>query len=156
MLFVKSPDVVYGLFGGLFFANIFLLIFGLVSLKLCLWLVNRPKPYVLAIVYVLILSGAYSLNHSLFEPTLVLVFGVVGYLMRYFGFTPLPMVLGVVLGFLVETNFRRSLEISGGDYSIFIGDPASIILLSLSLVFVGISVFRMVKRRLDSSRTTTA
>ena len=156
MLFVKSPDVVYGLFGGLFFANIFLLIFGLVSLKLCLWLVNRPKPYVLAIVYVLILSGAYSLEHSLFEPTLVLAFGVVGYLMRYLGFTPLPMVLGVILGFLVETNFRRSLEISGGDYSIFVGDPASIILLSMSLLFIGISVFRMIKRRINRPQDTTA
>jgi putative tricarboxylic transport membrane protein len=76
--------------------------------------------------------------------------------MRYFGFTPLPMVLGVVLGFLVETNFRRSLEISGGDYSIFIGDPASVILLSLSLVFVGISVFRMIKRQLYRSGRTAA
>ncbi len=156
MLFVKNPDVVYGLFGGLFFANIFLLIFGLFSLKICLWLVNRPKPYVLSIVYVLLLSGAYSLNHSLFEPALVLVMGGIGYLMRYFGFTPLPMVLGVVLGFLVETNFRRSLEISGGDYSIFIGDPASVILLSLSLVFVGISVFRMIRRQLDRSSRAAA
>jgi putative tricarboxylic transport membrane protein len=66
------------------------------------------------------------------------------------------MVLGVILGFLVETNFRRSLEISGGDYSIFIGDPASVILLSLSLVFIGISLFRMMKRKLERSRGSTA
>jgi putative tricarboxylic transport membrane protein len=151
MLFVNSRDVVFGLYGGLFFANIFLLLIGLVSLRGALWLVNRPKPYVLAVVYVLIFSGAFALNHSLFEPTVVLAMGVVGYLMRYVGFSPLPMVLGVVLGFMVETNFRRSLELSGGDYGIFVGDPISIVLLALSTVFVLIPLFRALK-----SRKTTA
>lgn len=147
MLFVQNPDIVYGLYGGLFFANIFLLVIGLASLRGALWLVNRPRPYVLAVVYVLIFSGAYSLNHSLFEPTVILVMGVIGYLMRYIGFSPLPMVLGVVLGFMVETNFRRSLQISGGDYSVFVGDGVSVVLLTISLAFVAISVFRMVRDR---------
>lgn len=144
MLFVQNPEIVYGLYGGLFFTNIFLLFIGLVSVRAALWLVNRPKPFVLSVVYVLIFSGAYSLNHSLFEPTVVLIMGVIGYFMRYVGFSPLPMVLGVVLGFMVETNFRRSLQISQGDYSIFFGDPISVALLTLSFIFVAVSVFRMV------------
>lgn len=144
MIFIQNLDVVYGLYGGLFFANLFLLFIGLISVRGALWLVNRPKPYVLAVVYVLIFSGAYTLNHSLFEPTVVLIMGSVGYLMRYAGFSPLPMVLGVVLGFMVETNYRRSLQISQGDYSVFLGDPVSVILLTLSFIFVAVSIYRMV------------
>ena len=147
MLFVNNRDIVYGLYGGLFFANVFLLFIGLITVRAALWLVNRPKPYVLAVVYALIFSGAYSLNHSLFEPAVVLGMGVVGYFMRYIGFSPLPMVLGVVLGFMVETNFRRSLELSGGDWAIFIGDPISVVLLVLSLAFVVISVVRTLQDR---------
>ncbi len=147
MMFIQNPEVVYGLFGGLFFANIFMLGIGLVSVTAALWLVNRPKPYVLAVVYVLIVSGAYSLGHSLFEPTVVLAMGVVGYLMRYIGFSPLPMVLGVVLGFMVETNFRRSLQISQGDYVIFVEDHLSAILLTTALAFIAISIYRMVRDR---------
>ena len=142
MLFISNPDIVYGLYGGLLFANIFMLLIGLVSLRGALWLVNRPRPYVLAVVYALIFSGAYSLNHSLFEPAVVLAMGVVGYLMRYVGFSPLPMVLGVVLGFMVETNFRRALELSGGNYAIFVGDPISVVLLAISIAFVALSVVR--------------
>ncbi len=148
MLFVSNPDVVYGLYGGLFFANIFMLLIGLVSLRGALWLVNRPRPYVLAVVYALIFSGAYSLNHSLFEPAVVLGMGVVGYLMRYVGFSPLPMVLGVVLGFMVETNFRRALELSAGDYGIFVGDPISVVLLGISAAFVALSLVRTVRDKL--------
>ena len=142
MLFISNPDIVYGLYGGLLFANIFMLLIGLVSLRGALWLVNRPRPYVLAVVYALIFSGAYSLNHSLFEPAVVLAMGVVGYLMRYVGFSPLPMVLGVVLGFMVETNFRRALELSGGNHAVFVGDPISIVLLAISAAFVTISLVR--------------
>lgn len=75
---VRKPCIVYGLYGGLLFANIFLLIIGLLSLRAALWLVNRPRPYVPAVVYVLIFSGAYSLNHSLFEPAVISVMGVAG------------------------------------------------------------------------------
>lgn len=135
-LFHNSPHVVYGLYAGLVAANMFMLLIGYLTLRPSIWLVNRPKPYVLAVIYVLLFSGTYSLEHSLFEPALVMVAGAVGYLMRYGGLNPLPMVLGVVLGFMVETNFRRSLVLSMGDYSIFWADPLSASLLAAALLFI--------------------
>lgn len=149
MLFIRNRDVVYGLFGGLFFANIFLLVIGFFTVNVAIWLVNRPKPYVLAVIYVLIFSGAYSLNHSLFEPIVVLVMGVIGYVMRYIGLNPLPMVLGVVLGFMVEVNFRRALVLSGGDFRVFLGDPISAALLVLALFFIVLSLIRAFRARLN-------
>jgi len=153
-LFLNSPDVVYGLYAGLVCANMFMLLIGYLTLGPSIWLVNRPKPYVLAFIYVLLFSGTYSLEHSLFEPALVLAAGVVGYAMRYVGLNPLPMVLGVVLGFMVETNFRRSLVLSQGDYSIFWGDPISAGLLAVAILFIIGSLVRIVWDRLKGSSPT--
>jgi len=135
-LFERSPHVVYGLFAGLVVANMAMLILGYFTIRQCVWLVNRPKPYVLAVIFALVLSGSYTLNQSLFDPALLLIFGVIGYLMRYLRFSMLAMVLGVVLGFMVETNFRRALVMAAGDYSTFYKDPIGAALLALSAVFI--------------------
>lgn len=134
MLFTKAPDVVYGLYGGLFMANIAMVLLGLVILTPCIWLVNRPKPYLIAGVLALVMTGVYSIHQSFMELALVLAIGVLGYAMRLMKMPVLPMVLGVVLGYLVESNYRRSLVISGGDHSIFVTDPVSAGLLAVALV----------------------
>jgi putative tricarboxylic transport membrane protein len=142
MLFEKNPEVVYGLYGGLLVANIAMLILGLVILTPALWLVNRPKPYLMAFVFALVVTGIYAMEQSFFDVGLVLGFGALGYAMRWLGIPQLPMVLGVVLGFMVESNFRRSLVISGGDWSIFVKDWISIALLAASVAIVAFSLRR--------------
>ena len=134
MLFTKAPDVVYGLYGGLFIANIAMLLIGLVILTPCIWLVNRPKPYLIAAILALVMTGVYAIHQSVFELGLVLVIGVLGYFMRMLRIPVLPLVLGLVLGYLVESNYRRSLLISSGDHSIFVTDPVSSGLLALAAV----------------------
>jgi putative tricarboxylic transport membrane protein len=134
MLFQKAPEVVYGLYGGLFIANIAMLLIGLVILSPCMWLVNRPKPYLIAFILALVMSGVYAIHQSIFECGLVLAIGVLGYGMRLLRLPVLPLVLGLVLGYLVESNYRRSLLISGGEHSIFVTDPVSAILLGIALV----------------------
>jgi putative tricarboxylic transport membrane protein len=142
MLFVKNPDVITGLYTGLFTANVAMVILGYLIMTPCLWLVNRPKPYLMAFIYAFVVSGVYSIEASLFPVGVALVFGVVGYALRYFKVPFLPMVLGVVLGFMVESNFRRALVISSGDYMIFVQEPISAALLSLALIFVVGSLLR--------------
>ncbi len=136
MLFQKEPDFVYGLFGGLFVANISQLFLGILMMTPALWLVNRPKPYLMAAIFALVFSGIYSIHESTYDLYLVLGFGLMGYLMRVFGFPFLPLVLGLVLGYLVEANYRRSLELTAGDHRIFWETPISLGLLSLAAVFV--------------------
>jgi putative tricarboxylic transport membrane protein len=142
MLFEKAPEVVYGLYGGLFVANIAMLLIGLVILTPCIWLVNRPKPWLVAFITALALTGVYSVHQSMFEIGLVLGIGVLGYVLRYCKVPVLPMVLGVVLGFMIESNYRRSMLLSSGDLSIFVTDKISLGLLLLAAVLTAYSLWR--------------
>lgn len=136
MLFVKNPEVVEGLYIGMFVANIAMIIIGYLIMGPCIWLVNRPKPYLMAFIFALVVSGVYAVDHSLFQVALILGFGALGYAMRLFGIPFLPMVLGVVLGFMMESNYRRSLVLSSGDHMTFLQDPISAGLLIASALFI--------------------
>jgi putative tricarboxylic transport membrane protein len=156
LLFSRHPDVIYGLFGGLFAANIAMLLIGMVILTPAIWLVNRPKPYLLAVIYALIFSGIYSIDHSLFDLGIVLAAGVLGYVMRVFGFPFLPLVLALVLGYLIESNYRRSLLLTGGDHVVFLQDPVSLGLLIAAALFVVGSVAREVASARRAARREQA
>ena len=135
-LFEENADAVIGLYTGLFVANLWLLVIGSAILPVCIWLVNRSKAVLMAFIYALIFSGIYTINYSLFDVGLVLGAGTAGLVMRILGMPLLPAVLGVVLGFLVESNYRRSLVLSGGEHSIFLEDPVAVVLLSLAALFI--------------------
>lgn len=147
LLFEKAPEVVWGLYGGLLAANIATLLLGLVILTPALWLVNRPKPYLLAAILCLIVSGVYAIEQSLFDVGLVLGFGVLGYLLRLAGVPVLPLVLGVVLGFMLESNYRRSLVISGGDHAVFVEDPVAATLLAAAAALTLWSLWSEFRRK---------
>jgi len=135
-LFAENGDLVTTLYAGLFVASLALLALGMAALPVCLWLVNRSKAYLTAFIYALIFSGVYSINGSLFDVGLVLATGFAGLVMRMLGLPLLPAVLGVVLGYLVESNYRRSLVLSGGDHAIFYEDRIALVLLALACLFV--------------------
>ncbi len=140
-LFEENPEVVIGLYAGSFVADVAQILVGMSILPVCIWLVNRPKPYLSGFILALIMSGVYTVHQSLFDLGIVMTAGLLGYFMRYFGFPVLPAVLGVVLGNLVESNYRRSLALSGGELSIFLEDPISIVFLVLAVVIVSASLF---------------
>ena len=142
LLFERSAEVVYGLYGGLFVANIAMLLVGLVVLTPCIWLVNRPKPYLIAFILAVVFSGVYSIDQSVFDLGIVLAAGVLGYGLRYFGVSSLPVVLGVVLGYMVESNYRRSLVLSAGDPMVFLQNPISLGLLLVAAVLLAFSLVR--------------
>lgn len=140
MLFQRSGEVVHGLYAGMFTATIGMVIMGILMLPVCIWLVNRPRPYLNAFILALILSGIYSIHNETFDVGLMMAAGVLGFFMRMLRFPFLPTVLGLVLGYLVESNFRRSLVLSGDDYMIFVNDRISLGLLVLAFLFIGGSI----------------
>jgi putative tricarboxylic transport membrane protein len=142
MLFTKHHDVVMGLYAGKVISLFALLIVAYLILRPCIWLVNRPKHYLMAFIFALVLSGVYAINNSLFHVGVALAFGVIGYGMKYFQIPTLPMVLGVVLGFMVESNYRRALVLSDGDLMTFAQDPISAALLALAAIFIIVSLVR--------------
>ncbi|MCD2185306.1 tripartite tricarboxylate transporter permease [Rhizobium sp. GN54] len=144
MLFQKSGEVVYGLYAGLFTAAIGQLLIGMAMLPVCIWLVNRPRPYLNAFIFALILSGIYSIHNEAFDLGIMIAAGMLGFFMRMLRFPFLPTVLGLVLGYLVESNFRRSLVLSGDDWMIFVDDRISLGLLILAFLFIGGSIAKRI------------
>jgi putative tricarboxylic transport membrane protein len=135
-LFEQNADVIHGLYAGSFIADIAQVVVGSLVLPVCVWLVNRPRPYLAGFIYALILSGVYTIHSSLFDVGIVLSAGLLGYFLRHFGYPVLPAVLGVVLGGLIESNYRRSLVISGGDNAIFLTDPIAVAFLVLAALII--------------------
>jgi putative tricarboxylic transport membrane protein len=152
LLFERSADVVYGLYGGLLIANIAMLLVGLVILSPCIWLVNRPKPYLIAFILAVVFSGVYSIDQSIFDLGIVLAAGVLGYGLRYFGVSTLPVVLGVVLGYMVESNYRRSLVLSSGDPLVFLENPIS---LGLLLTATALLLYSLARERRQAAKAVS-
>jgi putative tricarboxylic transport membrane protein len=150
MLFVQHGDVVQNLYAGLLVANIAMIVVGYLIMMPCIWLVSRPRPYLTGFIYALVVSGVYSIEGSLFHVGLALAFGVIGYAMRLYHVPVLPMVLGVVLGFMVESNYRRALVLSGGDHWTFLTDRISAALLFVTALVVVASLVRQVRDRRGS------
>jgi putative tricarboxylic transport membrane protein len=144
-LFEQNNDVILGLYTGSLVATLGQIIVGILILPVCMWLVNRPRPYLAGFVFALVLSGIFTINATMFDIELVLAGGVIGYLMRLNGFPFLPAVLGVVLGPMIEGSYRRSLLLSGGDHMIFLEDRIGLGLLVVATVFVVFSLSREIR-----------
>jgi putative tricarboxylic transport membrane protein len=155
-LFEQNGDVILGLYAGSLIATLAQIAIGIVILPLCMWLVNRPRPYLAGFIFAFIVSGIFTINSSLWDIGFIFAVGFVGYLMRLAGFPFLPAVLGVVLGPLVESNYRRSLLLSGGDHAIFLEDPIAIGFLVTAAVFVIWSLVREVRDSQSDARKEAA
>jgi putative tricarboxylic transport membrane protein len=155
-LFEQNGDVVLGLYAGSLVATLGQLVVGVLILPVCMWMVGRPRPYLAAFILAFVLSGVFTVNSSLFDIGLVLAIGLLGYGMRLNGFPFLPAVLGVVLGPLVESNYRRSLLLSGGEHGIFLEDPIAVGLLGAAVLFVLGSLARELRDARTAKRREAA
>lgn len=135
-LFQNHPDLVYAIFVGLLVANVVSLLLSFWSLPVMLW-ASRIRPQTLwPLVAVMCVVGSYSLRNSVFDIWIMLVFGIIGTLMKRFGLPVVPMVLGLVLGADLEEYFRMSLLVGRGDASVFFTRPVSLgfIVISMGLI----------------------
>jgi putative tricarboxylic transport membrane protein len=114
------------------------------------------RPAILAPITALVtMLGAYTINNSVFDVLLVVIFGAVGYLMKKFGFEPGPLVLAFVLGSLLEESVRRSLLLFGGDATGFVTRPISGVLLALFVVVAVWPIIQATRRRRAAAQTPT-
>ncbi|MCL4439600.1 MAG: tripartite tricarboxylate transporter permease [Firmicutes bacterium] len=129
-----NAPIVYSMYMGLILAIIVMFIFGMLVVPYLARLVILPKDILAVVIIILSLLGAYVGHNYLFDVWLALGFGVFGYLLRRTGFPLPPLVLGVVLGNMIEENLRRALLISDGSWIIFLASPAAIIMLILTVL----------------------
>jgi putative tricarboxylic transport membrane protein len=148
MLFELNAPLVWTLIASLFIGNTLLLLINLPLIRIWIKLLQIPRHYLYAGITTFGLLGAYSLNNSLFDMRMALILGFVGYLFRRFGVPNTPLVLGVILGPVLEIQFRQAIQLSNGDYSILLaGLLPKAIYLGLVLVIFLPSVINLFKKR---------
>ena len=131
-LFKERPDLVWTVIASFLVGNVMLLVLNLPFVGLWARLLRLPYQYLCVGTLLFCIIGAYSLNQSIFDVGLMIGFGIVGYFLRKLDLPIAPAVLGLILGPFMEKSLRTSLEMSGGDFSIFIERPLCLALLLLA------------------------
>jgi putative tricarboxylic transport membrane protein len=155
-LFTTQPVFVYTVFLGLLVGAVVLLFVGLLLTRWLALVVRIPQPLLLTIVTGTAFMAALSLTGMMFDVRLLLLCGIVGYLMRAFDFSPVPMILAMVLGFMIETSMRRSLILSDGSWSIFWERPISAVLLVMAIASFSVPLLKGLRSRSDGKKDALA
>jgi putative tricarboxylic transport membrane protein len=147
LLFQSQADLVWGLIASLYIGNVLLLILNLPLVGIWVKVLTIPLPLLYAGILVFATLGAYSLHQSVVDLLTLYVFGLLGFVMRRWDIPVAPAIIGLILGPLAETQFRRALAISQGDLSVFITQPISATVLAVSaLLLIVPLVFSLVRR----------
>ena len=150
-LFTEQIDKVYSIFGAMLVANIMFFALGLFAAKLFARVTLVPRGILWPIVFAFSVLGAYSLAQSMLDVYIALIFGVIGYLFRRFGFAVAPVAIGLILGEMVETNLQNSLKIFDGDWTQILVQPLAAFFLILAVLGISqpylVSYFRKRKAR---------
>jgi len=152
LLFERNSELVWGLIASLYIGNVMLLVLTLPLVGLWVRLLAIPRPYLYAGILVLAGLGTYSLNRSTVDLVVLYIIGAVGFLMRRFDIPVAPAVVGVVLGPMAEDHFRRALQISRGDYSVFVTRPISLAILIVAALAIVVPVLIRRSRGWGDSR----
>ena len=133
LLFANSPELVWALIASLYVGNVMLLMLNLPLIRVWVLILSIPRPVLYTAILVFATLGVYSVANSLIDVLIMYLIGVVGFFMRRYDFPVGPMILGVILGPMLETQFRRALQLSQGDLSIFLTRPIAAILLAAAV-----------------------
>jgi putative tricarboxylic transport membrane protein len=136
MLFSLHPEVVWGVIASMYIGNVMLLFLNLPLIPLWVKCVQMPYAYMFPLILLFCLIGAFSLQYSLFDVGTLVAFGLLGYLMKKFGYEPAPLILALILTPLLENGLRQSLMISHGSPMIFITRPISAAFLLLAAMIL--------------------
>ena len=135
MLMIETPHLFWFIVGSLTLANLFLLVFGLTGIKIFAKIVETPKPILLPLILVLSAVGAYAINNNPVDVYWMLAFGVLGYFLKMYGFQVGPVILGIILGPLMDKSYRQAMLSAEENVGQFVGEfftaPLSLVILSL-------------------------
>jgi len=136
LLFQSQTDLVWGLLASLYIGNIILLILNLPLIGIWVKVLSIPRDLLYAGILVFATLGAYSLHQSWVDLLTLYVFGLLGFAMRRWDIPVGPAVIGLILGPLAETQFRRALSISQGDATVFFTQPISATFLAITAALI--------------------
>lgn len=135
-LLTDYGDVTYTLIWAVIFANVGLLLVGLMFTKACVGVTKVPDAFVACSIITLCIIGSFAINNSIFDVGLMLGFGLFGYWLSKAGVSPAPMVIGLILGPIMETSFQQSMLIGNHSFAVFLDSPIAIVLLCIAVLSV--------------------
>ncbi|SDX05594.1 putative tricarboxylic transport membrane protein [Marininema mesophilum] len=138
LLFEDHPQVAWGLIASMFIGNLMLLILNMPLVKVFAKIIETPPKYLLPLIIAISVFGVYAVQVTTFDLYLLIAFGVIGYFLAKNDFPLAPLVLGLVLGPMIENNLRRALTNSNGDYSVLFTHPISLAFLILALLWIAV------------------
>ncbi len=136
LLMKQNPQVFWGVIVSMYVGNLMLLILNLPLIGIWVKILKIPYKILFPLILLFCLIGVYSVSNSVFDIYVMLVFGILGYLMKKFGYEGAPLILAFVLGPMMEQNLRKSLILSQGDFSIFFTRPLAAISLIISIALL--------------------
>jgi len=152
MLIQEHPDLFWGVIASMLIGNALLLALNLPLIGLWVKLLSVPYRYLVVVIIVVCIIGAYSVNYTAFDVGAMMVFGVFGYLIRKARFPAAPLVLAMILGQILERSMQQSLMMAGGDFMIFLRRPISVVLLLLAGLLMLTPVARSFWKKRRSSQ----
>jgi putative tricarboxylic transport membrane protein len=150
-LISDHPDIFWGVIASMYVGNAMLLLLNLPLIGMWVKVLKVPYGILMPLILLFCLIGSFSLNNNIYDVVIMVIFGIVGYILRKFEYEEAPLVLAFILGPIMETAFRRSLIMSDGKFSIFWARPISAVALIIAvLLFVstGLSLYRRAKPKI--------
>ena len=146
-LFTQQPDLVWGLIASLFVANVLLLVMNIPLVGLFARMLNIPGWALVPGIIAVSTVGVYAIHSTTFDLVLMTVLGFLGYLLRKCDVPMAPLILGFVLGDMMEQNLRRALSISNGELGVLVGSPISITLWVAAVIMLMLPLIKIMRRR---------
>lgn len=153
LLMTENPTIFWGVIASMYVGNVFLLILNLPLIPYFVKILSVPRPLLIALVIISSLVGVYAVSFSTFDLYLLVIFGIIGYLMRIFAFPAAPFILAFILGGMMEQALRQSLTISGGNWSIFYTSPLAVSLFVIAILALIVPAWRQRVRRQKEDTT---
>ena len=136
LLFSKNPEFVWGLIASMYIGNVMLLVLNIAFVPAFVAVLRVPYRVLLPLIAIFCVVGVYSVNYSVFDLWIMLVFGVIGYLTNKMYYPQAPLVLALVLGGQLEVSLRQSLKMSEGDISTFFTRPISGVIMAIVVIII--------------------
>ena len=146
----EQPVLFWGLIASMWIGNLMLVILNLPLIGIWVKLLTVPYKYLYLVILVFCCIGVYSLNNSTFDVFVMVCFGLLGCVVRSLGGEPAPLIMGMVLGPMMEEYLRRSMQISRGDPMVFIDRPISAALLAATVLCMAM-LLPSIRRRKDAA-----
>ncbi|MBN1473874.1 MAG: tripartite tricarboxylate transporter permease, partial [Syntrophaceae bacterium] len=147
LLIKEHPEIFWGIIGSMYIGNALLLVMNLPLIPLWVQVLRIPDRILYPLIILFCVIGSYSINNSIFDIVIMIIFGIFGYLLRKFDYEPAPLILAFVLGPMFEVNLRRSLLISQGSFGIFLERPLALAALILCFFMIVLPLYQTLKKR---------